>query len=123
MKKISVFVILGSILLISSVVWAKSINYTGIRIDQIRINPATGIVNVDYTWIGDEERKGSVTLNDLQGIDPVKLGNMGINYLRLEKYIRNFLKWKDIDEKGIPDWVINIKPLVTAEEAAEVTPK
>jgi len=122
MKKISALVILGSILLISPV-WAKSFSYDAVRIDEIRINPQTGTINVNYTWTGDEERKGSVTLNDLQGIDQVALDKMQFNFRRIEKYIRLFLDWRDIDEKGTPDWVIDIKPLVTAEEAAEAVPK
>ena len=113
---------LGSVLLISSV-WAKSLNYDAVRIDEIRINPQTGIINVNYTWTGDEERKGTITLNDLQGIDQVALDKMQFNFRRIEKYIRLFLDWRDIDEKGTPDWIINIKPLVTAEEAAEKVPK
>ena len=122
MKKISALVILGSILLISPV-WAKTFSYDAVRIDEIRINPQTGIINISYTWTGDEERKGTVTLNDLQGIDRAKLDAMKFNYRRIEKYIRLFLDWRDIDEKGTPDWVIDIKPLVTAEEAAEALPK
>ena len=122
MKKIIVSIILGSVLLISSV-WAKSLNYDAVRIDEIRINPQTGIINVNYTWTGDEERKGTITLNDLQGIDQVALDKMQFNFKRIEKYIRLFLDWRDIDEKGTPDWVIDIKPLVTAEEAAEAVPK
>ena len=122
MKKISALVILGSILLISPV-WAKTFSYDAVRIDEIRINPQTGIINISYTWTGDEERKGTVTLNDLQGIDQVALDKMQFNYLRIEKYIRLFLKWRDIEEKGTPDWVIDIKPLVKAEEAAEAVPK
>jgi len=122
MKKISALVILGSILLISPV-WAKTFSYDAVRIDEIRINPQTGIINISYTWTGDEERKGTVTLNDLQGIDRAKLDAMKFNYRRIEKYIRLFLDWRDIDEKGTPDWVIDIKPLVTAEEAAEAVPK
>src|SRR3990167_2285951 len=122
MKKIIVSIILGSVLLISSV-WAKSLNYDAVRIDEIRINPQTGIINVNYTWTGDEERKGTITLNDLQGIDQVALDKMQFNFKRIEKYIRLFLDWRDIDEKGTPDWVIDIKPLVTAEEAAEKVPK
>ena len=123
MKKIIVSVILGSILLISPGLWAKSIDYNAVRIDEIRINPQTGIINISYTWTGDEERKGTVTLNDLQGIDRAKLDAMKFNFRRIEKYIRLFLDWRDIDEKGTPDWVIDIKPLVTAEEAAEAVPK
>ena len=122
MKKISALVILGSILLISPV-WATTFSYDAVRIDEIRINPQTGIINISYTWTGDEERKGTVTLNDLQGIDRAKLDAMKFNYRRIEKYIRLFLDWRDIDEKGTPDWVIDIKPLVTAEEAAEAVPK
>src|SRR3990167_4070141 len=122
MKTISALVILGSILLISPV-WAKTFSYDAVRIDEIRINPQTGIINISYTWTGDEERKGTVTLNDLQGIDRAKLDAMKFNYRRIEKYIRLFLDWRDIDEKGTPDWVIDIKPLVTAEEAAEAVPK
>ena len=122
MKKISALDILGSILLISPV-WAKTFSYDAVRIDEIRINPQTGIINISYTWTGDEERKGTVTLNDLQGIDRAKLDAMKFNYRRIEKYIRLFLDWRDIDEKGTPDWVIDIKPLVTAEEAAEAVPK
>ena len=122
MKKISALVILGSILLISPV-WAKTFSYDAVRIDEIRINPQTGIINISYTWTGDEERKGTVTLNDLQGIDQVALDKMQFNYLRIEKYIRLFLKWRDIEEKGTPSWIKDIKPLVTAEEAAEAVPK
>ena len=122
MKKISALVILGSILLISPV-WAKTFSYDAVRIDEIRINPQTGIINISYTWTGDEERKGTVTLNDLQGIDRAKLDAMKFNYRRIEKYIRLFLDWRDIDEKGTPDWVIDIKPLVILEEAAEAVPK
>ena len=122
MKKIIVSIILGSVLLISSV-WAKSLNYDAVRIDEIRINPQTGTINVNYTWTGDEERKGTITLNDLQGIDQVALDKMQFNYLRIEKYIRLFLKWRDIEEKGTPSWIKDIKPLVTAEEAAEAVPK
>ena len=123
MKKIIVSVILGSILLISPGLWAKSLSYDAVRIDEIRINPQTGTINVNYTWTGDEERKGTITLNDLQGIDQVALDKMQFNYLRIEKYIRLFLKWRDIEEKGTPSWIKDIKPLVTAEEAAEAVPK
>jgi len=123
MKKIIVSAILGSILLISPGLWAKSLSYDAVRIDEIRINPQTGIINISYTWTGDEERKGTVTLNDLQGIDQVALDKMQFNYLRIEKYIRLFLKWRDIEEKGTPSWIKDIKPLVTAEEAAEAVPK
>jgi len=123
MKKIIVSAILGSILLISPGLWAKSLSYDAVRIDEIRINPQTGIINISYTWTGDEERKGTVTLNDLQGIDQVALDKMQFNYLRIEKYIRLFLKWRDIEEKGTPSWINDIKPLVTAEEAAEAVPK
>ena len=123
MKKIIVSVFLGSILLISPGLWAKSLSYDAVRIDEIRINPQTGIINISYTWTGDEERKGTVTLNDLQGIDQVALDKMQFNYLRIEKYIRLFLKWRDIEEKGTPSWINDIKPLVTAEEAAEAVPK
>ena len=123
MKKIIVSAILGSILLISPGLWAKSLSYDAVRIDEIRINPQTGIINISYTWTGEEERKGTATLNVLHGIDQVALDKMQFNYLRIEKYIRLFLKWRDIEEKGTPDWVIDIKPLVKAEEAAEAVPK
>ena len=123
MKKIIVSVFLGSILLISPGLWAKSLSYDAVRIDEIRINPQTGTINVNYTWTGDEERKGTITLNDLQGIDQVALDKMQFNYLRIEKYIRLFLKWRDIEEKGTPSWINDIKPLVKAEEAAEAVPK
>jgi len=73
--------------------------------------------------LGDEERTINITLNDLQGIDQTMLDAMKFNYKRIEKYIRLFLKWRDIEEKGTPDWTIDIKPLVTAEEAAEALPK
>ena len=91
MKKIIVSVILGSILLISPV-WAKTLSYDAIRIDEIRINPQTGTININYVWTGDEERKGTITLNDLQGIDQAKLDAMKFNYRRIEKYIRLFLR-------------------------------
>ena len=120
MKKLIASVILGAILFINSdSTWAKTIDYTNVRIDQIRITPQTGIINIDYIWLGDEERKGSITLNDLQGIDQTKLNDMMFNYKRIEKYIRNFLKWRDIEEKGTPEWDKDIKPLVIIEENAE----
>lgn len=86
----------------------KTLTLSNIRVDRIRINPITGTVGVDYTLLGDMDFQRDIVMTD-------KADELGIDYSKVEKYIRHYLKLKDIDDVEDINIETQVKPLVDAE--------